>query len=274
VTRTFFVEGDREMRGRKRILSITAILLLVLIVSAVFASGVVDISKFSLINAPGTVEPASSTALVFVDPAYVNDATKQSGSKFTVHVNISGASDLYTWHVNVTFNKNILSVSKIFPGEFLRRSPNLTASEVLPGGFVINSTDNTKGYSGFAESILGTITGQTGNGRLASIEFLVVGYGSTDLTISLTGILATTLLSSTGGAITFTTTNGYFRNKYGGDVNGDRWVTSADFSVLQGAYGSSKGQPAYNREADFNLDGYITSADFSVLQGNYGKYFP
>jgi len=262
------------MRGGKRILSVIAALSVLLVVSAVLASGVVDFSKFSLLNAPRTMEPASRTVSVFVDPAYVNDATNQSGSFFTVHVNISSVTDLFTWQINLTFNKAIVNVNKVIRNEFLARSPNLTSSEVL--GLVINSTDNTKGYSGFAETILGNIAGIDGNGRLVSIEFLVVGYGSTDITVSLTGTLATTLLNRTGGTITFTKTDGYFRNKYGGDVNGDRWVTSVDFSVLQGAYGSKAPPPpsSYDREADFNLDGYITSFDFSVLQGNYGKYFP
>jgi len=57
-----------------------------------------------------------------------------------------------------------------------------------------------------------------------------------------------------------------------GDCNGDKFVTSADFSILQGAYGSKAPPPPspYDIRADFNEDGYITSADFSVLQGNYG----
>ncbi len=59
--------------------------------------------------------------------------------------------------------------------------------------------------------------------------------------------------------------------KFPGDANGDGYVTSADFSILQGAYGSITGQPSYDIRADFNGDGYISSADFSVLQGNYGK---
>ncbi len=56
-----------------------------------------------------------------------------------------------------------------------------------------------------------------------------------------------------------------------GDIDGDGYVGSADFSVLAGAYGSSQGDPAYNAQADFDGDGYVGSADFSVLAGNYGN---
>jgi len=56
-----------------------------------------------------------------------------------------------------------------------------------------------------------------------------------------------------------------------GDVNGDKYVTSTDFNMLAGAYGTSKGQPAYKSEADIDDDSYVGSADFSILAGNYGK---
>ena len=193
-------------------------------------------------------------------------------------MNISEVTDLFSWQINMSWDQSILNVSRIIAGEFLLRtaSENRTAAYQL--GYVINATDNAGGYTGMGESILGEVLGISGNGTLVSVEFLVTGYGSTDLTISLTGTLATTLLNSTYGAhgetISFTNTDGYFRNKYPGDVDGDKYVGSADFSVLAGAYGSSSGQPAYDREADFDLDGYVGSADFSVLAGNYGKSFP
>jgi len=55
-----------------------------------------------------------------------------------------------------------------------------------------------------------------------------------------------------------------------GDIDGDYYVGSADFSVLAGAYGSSIGDPAYDARADFDNDGYVGSSDFSILAGNYG----
>ncbi len=43
-----------------------------------------------------------------------------------------------------------------------------------------------------------------------------------------------------------------------------------DFAVLAGAYGYSRGHPAYNPEADFDLDGDVDNDDFLILAGNYG----
>jgi len=65
--------------------------------------------------------------------------------------------------------------------------------------------------------------------------------------------------------------NGIVKVTIPGDIDGDGYVGSSDFSVLAGAYGSSIGDPAYMLEADIDSDGYVGSADFSILAGNYGK---
>jgi len=276
------------MKGRNRILSLATVLSVLLILSVFFASGLVSVPRF--LGAPGTpLSPSPSS--VFVNPRwYIKDySLAPIGSKFTVNVDISGASDLYTWHVNVTYNKNILSVSKIFPGEFLRRSPNLTASEVLPGGFVINSTDNTKGYSGFAESILGTITGQTGDGRLASIEFLIVGYGATPITFSLGGNFGTTLISSTGVGEAPSTINGFFDNRIPGDITGpenppgsglypyDRKVDGYDLIYLCKKFGTADpvadftGAENPPGSGTYPPDGTVDGRDLIALCKNFGR---
>jgi hypothetical protein len=258
------------MRGRTKAVSAIAIMAVFAFSSVVFSAKLIDVSKTSLFSP--VFEPDAGSANVFVDPKNTLDSTKQTGSYVTVYINITGVSDLYTWHFNLTYNNNILTIYRITSGTFLGATKD-TSSEALLGS-VINATNNALGNSGFAETILGDVAGVNGNGRLVSIQFQVVGYGSTDLVISLTGTLATMLLDSTGATITPIKTDGYFRNKYPGDINGDKYVGSGDFSILQGAYGKSVGQIGYNREADFNMDGYIGSGDFSTLQGNYGKSFP
>jgi len=170
----------------------------------------------------------------------------------------------------MSWDSSILNVSRIIPGEFLARADNQTSSEAL-GGVVINSTDNAQGYGLFAESILGDVAGISGNGSLVSIEFLVVGYGWTNLTISVSGTLPTMLLDSAGGTITCTKTDGYFINKLFGDFDGDGDVDPDDFNIFAGAYGTSVGDPAYNPEADFDNDGDVDPDDFNVFAGNYGE---
>jgi hypothetical protein len=129
-----------------------------------------------------------------------------------------------------------LNVSRIIPGEFLARADNETSSETL-GGVVTNSTDNVPSYGLFAESILGDVAGISGNGTLVSIEFLVLEYGWTDLNISVSGTLPTTLLDSAGISVTFTTVGGYFRNKIPGDIDGDRDVDPFDYTDFRVNFG-------------------------------------
>jgi len=268
------------MRGKTKLISIIAILSIVMFVSAVFASGLVDVTEISLLSIGESDELTAGTASIYVNPPYVKDSAKQVGSFFTVYVNISGVSDLYTWQINITWTKDkivptrdVIQVNRLIGNEFLARSANPTSTETL--GLVINSTDNTQRTSGFSETILGDVGGISGNGVLVGIEFKVIGYGSCDIIISTTGRLPTKLLDSAGGTITITTkTDGYFRNKYPGDINGDKTVGSGDFSILAGCYATSPPNPLYNREADFDLNNYVGSEDFSVLAGSYGTTYP
>jgi len=260
------------MRGRTKLISLAAILTIMLTVSMVFASGILDVSKLSFQpTAGGLDELTAGTANLFVNPKNTVDSTKQPpSSTFQVHINTSGTGyDLFTWQINLTYNKNIINVNKLI---YLTRATLDTSSEVL--GLVINVTDNVMGYSAFSETILGNVAGVSGVYRLATVEFIVKGHGSTNIIISQVGPLKTTLLDSFGVEITPTITNGYFRNKYPGDVNGDKTVGSSDFIALQGCYGTSPPNPVYNKECDFNVDDYVGSSDFITLQGNYGKTFP
>ena len=263
------------MRGKTKLISLAAVLAILLSASMVFASGFVDVSRLPLLGAAGPVEPDSPGTLVFVDPPYyVKDYPLQPvDSTFTVHINISDFSDLYTWQINMTWDKAILNVSRIIASEFLARSDNLTSSEVL--GLVINAS-KVKGTAVFSETILGIIEGENEpaggiTGRLVSIEFLVMGYGSCDLVIVTTGKFNTTLVTSTGVAITPPTANGYFSNKIIGDVNGDQIVDGSDFSLMGGAYRSTPGDGNWNRECDVNHDGIVDGSDFSLAGGNYRR---
>jgi len=277
------------MRGRTKVISLAAMLSILLTVSMVFASGILDASEFGLFGVLPTEEPASpGPTTLFVDPKNTVNSALQSGSKFTVYVNVTDVTDLYAWQINMTWNTYyytkpaympVLTLDLLIPNEFLARSAAETSSEELYG-VVINFTDNTIGYSGVSESLLTDVSGVTGlSGRLVGFQFLVVGYGSCDFTISLTGSLPTTLLSSTGTSITISSTiKGYFRNKYTGDVDGDKYVGSNDLALLRLSYGYSPPHPSYNREADIEPvgapDSYVGSGDLSKLRENYGKTFP
>ena len=280
-----------NVMGWKKLLVIVGLLLALLIVPVFSILGVVDVSQFSFLTTPAQVESSSSIPTVFVDPAVISDVTLQSGSYFTVHVNISDVTDLFTWQVNITWNPAILNFSGVEEyGPFLRgtSSPNGTSGWIdrdPTKNVTIAPFNNTLGFAAIAETILDSspaATGVSGSGRMVSMEFLVVGYGSTDLTISLTGTLPTTLLSSTEGTITLPPENvygGYFRNTLLGDMRGDAPgsppdgdVDYFDFLDFGAAYLTTIGQPGYNMLADIEpeeTDGDVDYFDFLVFGANY-----
>ena len=265
---------------RKYIASLALLLAVVLFVSVIFGSSIVNVSRLSFFGPLGGTQGATT---VFVDPAYFyrDYSLLPVGSKFTVHVNVSDVTDLFTWQVNMTWNPSILNLSRVITGPFLNQTTSANKTSSAPAyfgglGYVMSVKNNSRGYVAMTESILedalpGSVSGISGSGRLVSVEFLVVGYGSCDLVLDTVSSLATTLLSSTGVSLTFSKANGYFSNKAIGDVNGDRHVNGVDFGIFAPSYGSSLGQPAYKRECDLNHEGHIDGVDFGMFAPNYGR---
>jgi hypothetical protein len=272
------------MRGRVRLISVVAMLTVVLVVSAVFASGVVNPSKFTL-NTMNIMQPNSPGPTVFVDPSliikdYINNPGYQIGNKFYVNINVTEMTDLFTWQLNLTWNPKMLNFTKrVTYGDFLYRttSPDKTSRTTpIAGG------DNVTGYGWVAETILGNYAGITGAGRLVSMEFQVVGYGSSNLVISTSGLLPTTMLNSAGNAISFTATNGYFRNVLTGDTptgspaNFDKRVDIQD--IVNVKYHWYPGPPAgaggYNIDVDVVNIGTIDIQDIVAVKANWGRTTP
>ncbi len=135
-----------------------------------------------------------------------------------------------------------------------------------------SSPDDASGELLISGITSGSYAGVSGSGCLATVTFQATAYGKTLLNI--TDPERTWLKDSDLDFIPFTFEDGYFRNYYPGDVDGDKYVGSADAGVLNGAYGSWRGDALYNREADFDDDGYIGSADAGILNGAYGTTYP
>lgn len=256
------------MRKREKIFVCVAVPLILSVVPFVFSSGYVNLAKLPFLNSNVT---SSSSPTIFVDPSEIVDETLQAGSKFVVRVNVSDMLDLFTWHVKISWDNAILNVSETTYGEFLARteSPSGTSSDVAN----ITGVFNDVGYAWAAETILGEYSGINGNGSLVSIEFLVVGYGSTSLNINITDPLETTLINSTDSKIAFTTVDGYFRNKIQGDANGDGTVDIFDIGTISAHWypGPPVGPLGYDREADFNLDEAVDIFDIGITSANWGS---
>jgi hypothetical protein len=264
-----------ERLGKVKTIGLAVFLLIVIAFPFVLGFAFMRPGSLRLFSMSGA--GTSGTASVFVTPQWVvQDYTSLPiGSKFSVKVNVSSVTDLYTFQLNFTWNHAILNASRITAGDFLLRttSSNKTASYQL--GFVMNQTDNTKGYSGMSDSVLTSVSGVTGSGCLVSIQFLVVGYGATGLNISSTGNLATSLLNSAGTAITFTTTNGYFDNRIPGDITGssgvpDRKVDIYDLGYVGKAFGSSDPIADFTGASGYP-DGKVDIYDLGACGKNFGR---
>lgn len=88
------------MRGKTKLVSLAAILTIMLTVSMVFASGILDVSKLTLFSEP-PVTPESPGTAIAVEPGkivkdYNNDPDYQIDNTFTIILNITEAADLYT----------------------------------------------------------------------------------------------------------------------------------------------------------------------------------
>lgn len=263
------------MRGRTKLISIAAILSVMFVTSVIFSSGAVKVSSLSLFSTP--VYPDATTN-VFVTPSaivkdYVLDPGYQVGNLLQVHVNITDAVDLFSYQVNVTWSTSMLNFTRIVAyGDFLARTSSpYTTSRIDPTWIASNVT----GFASIAETILGDVTGITGSGRLFTIEFLIIGYGSATIGISSAGALPTMLLDSTGATASFTTASCYFRNALRGDATMNRIVDVVDLSrVLYHRTGPPAGPGGYNRDADINDNGIIDVVDMSLVLANRGRTAP
>lgn len=59
-----------------------------------------------------------------------------------------------------------------------------------------------------------------------------------------------------------------------GDINDDFAIGQADLAALLAAYGTSQGDPDFNRQADLNRDGKVDQADLAILLSRYGEVCP
>jgi len=267
------------MRISKRTLCLAALLSLALAVPVAYNSRLFDITELSFLSPTPPLNQTDSTATVFVDPNkivkdYLLDPGYQIGDKFQVHINISAVADLYTWNVNITWNPAMLNFTGIVAyGDFLARttSPYGTSRAVN-----IANVNNETGTALIAESILGEYAGISGNGRLVTLEFLIVSYGWSDLNIHVAANLPTQLLNSTGNSMSFTTGDAYFRNAMKGDVNGDKVVNVVDAAGVSAHWypGPPIGPLGYGREADINLDGVVGILDSALVSANWNRIAP
>ena len=109
-----------------------------------------------------------------------------------------------------------------------------------------------------------------GNGTWASITFVSVGSGETDLHLSSIVLGSMTLLIvgvGVDGKVSVA-------KMFAGDINQDGTVNSVDAGVLSAAFGSALHDSDWNPNADINNDGVVDILDAIILANNFGRIAP
>jgi hypothetical protein len=114
--------------------------------------------------------------------------------KFEISVGLhSEIKDLYSWEATITFNPSALVVLDVKNGEFLSANsltidksnlnPSTDSAQLKEGDsmFVVSYDDAEFGKLALAETKVGSVSGTSGTGTLATITFGVFGQGSYNL---------------------------------------------------------------------------------------------
>ena len=155
--------------------SLLAILVLVLVVVYVILSS-----------------PAST--LLSVEPQTIHGTM---GEDVTVNVSISNVADLYGFEFKLGWNASLLDSVSVGEGPFLKSGGSNTFFT-----YYLNTTDE---HLVVDCTLRGQVPGVSGNGTLASFQFLVIQSGTCDL-----NLYETQLLDSNGTAISHTVHVGHF----------------------------------------------------------------
>jgi len=135
----------------------------------------------------------------FADSLSVSSpATALQGSTFVVVVDITGATDLFAYELDLSFDPTVLEATSVSEGSFLDGG--------VPGStfFVPGTIDNTGGTITFnSDSLIGPIPGIAGDGTLLAFDFTALNAGTSALTIE-----NELLVDSGGNIISDTTTPG------------------------------------------------------------------
>lgn len=149
---------------------------------------------------------ASSPTTLAVVPSSIVDTSKAPGSSFIINVTVAYVTDMYVWQTKILFDPTVLNCT----------NATLPSDNVLAGKSIVTATpviDDVGGSVTFGVSVIGSVPGFTGSGRLCQIGFVVLSRGQTGLDYSTPYGSDTFLLDSNLNVIPAIMNNGYFDNR-------------------------------------------------------------
>lgn len=222
----------------------------------------------------GLGDPGPTT--VFVTPSY----TIAASGTFTVKINVSDVSDLYTFGIYMRWAGPILECTGATEGEFLRRhiSPPEIDTYFIPSIFNEPDPVGDSDYVNLGNTLMGASAGEYGSGCLAEVEFLVEDAG-----VSALDIYIVELLDRDGDKMACEIEDGYFETSTWaargepGDVDGNHLVDVVDLGIVARAMGTNPDWPhgtdwhQWNPDADLNGDLKVDVFDLVIVGINYGQ---
>lgn len=129
----------------------------------------------------GMLLPILCSSATFASPTVLSivpvTQTVGIGSMVTLDVNISGVTDLYGFQFDLSFAPSVLSANATTEGPFL---PSGGTTFFVPG-----TIDNTNGtISATADTLIGAISGVSGDGTLAVVTFTALAAGTSSIDLS------------------------------------------------------------------------------------------
>ena len=135
----------------------------------------------------------NNSTTLYVDPQIAKNAV---GQDFNINISISSVADLYGWQLQLSWNKTMLDVVNVTEGPFLKSGAN--------SPFFVQRINETGSLLSFC-TLQGNVSGVSGSGVLATIQFHVTGSGECDL-----HLYGTILVSSSEQSIAHIVKSGKF----------------------------------------------------------------
>ena len=249
-----------------------------------------------------TLLAGTSYALeILLEPANVQRAVN---GKVRVHIYATGAADLISMGVKVSFDPLILQVNQAYKNEdfdegFMMDADgdssttddqyvtpaveidNSVGTVVMIGGRLMGDDDPSGGDNPPYDSLSGKVL-------LGWIVFDAIATGNSALHVDLGRYhpnhpddtfdnfvqLDGTVVEPTNAPIDLGSVCVLSSGACIADVNENGYTDSGDFAVLRSAMGKGFPDPAYNVKCDFNANGYVDSGDFSIMRSMMGQPCP
>jgi Cohesin domain/PEP-CTERM motif len=138
---------------------------------------------------------AEAAPILSVNPG---TTTIGAGDTFSLQIDIADAVDLYAYQFSLVFDPAILSVTSVVEGGFFG------FSGIFFPGFV----DNTLGIVSFIANVNGGLSGVSGSGTLADLQFSAVAPGVSSISLLFDAAAGDGLYDSNIGLIDFSSVGG------------------------------------------------------------------